>query len=103
MQAPFPRNRPAIRGILGTLALWAASPIITRAQEVPLLVTDLNTATRDASPGGLTVSGGSLYFGATDGLEGAFGGELWKTGGTAPGTVLVKDIAPGPQGRVRTS
>ncbi|XXF75317.1 hypothetical protein P2318_19840 [Myxococcaceae bacterium GXIMD 01537] len=36
--------------------------------------------------------GGTLLFVADDGLHGA---ELWRTDGTAEGTVLVKDIAPG--------
>jgi ELWxxDGT repeat protein len=39
--------------------------------------------------------GGTLFFGADDGTV---GGELWKTDGTEPGTVLVKDIRPGPIG-----
>ncbi|MFL6194291.1 MAG: ELWxxDGT repeat protein [Thermoanaerobaculia bacterium] len=39
-----------------------------------------------------TVLGGRLYFRAAD-LE--HGTELWRTDGTAAGTVMVKDIAPG--------
>jgi ELWxxDGT repeat protein len=35
--------------------------------------------------------GNTLYFPATD----AAGSELWKTNGTAAGTVMVKDIASG--------
>ena len=38
------------------------------------------------------VSGGQLFFAATNGVSGA---ELWKTDGTAAGTVLVKDINSG--------
>jgi len=39
------------------------------------------------------VSAGAVnYFAANDGVN---GGELWKTDGTAAGTVLVKDIRPG--------
>ena len=48
-----------------------------------------------AFPGGITEIiqyNGSLYFNANDGINGA---ELWKSDGTAAGTVLLKDINPG--------
>ena len=40
----------------------------------------------------LTNVGGTLFFTANDGVNGT---ELWKSDGTAAGTVLVKDINPG--------
>jgi ELWxxDGT repeat protein len=43
----------------------------------------------------LRAVGNTLYFTANDGIHGA---ELWKTDGTAEGTVLVKDIRPGTGG-----
>ncbi len=46
-------------------------------------------------PRGLTKVGASLYFAANDGRTGS---ELWKSDGTADGTVLVKDIVPGSDG-----
>jgi ELWxxDGT repeat protein len=48
----------------------------------------------DAPNNGLPMAnvGGTLYFGANDGVNGA---ELWKSDGTAAGTVLVKDATPG--------
>src|SRR5882672_7057292 len=54
-----------------------------------------------ASGGGTGSGGGSctgaagpgLFFAASDGVSGV---ELWKTNGTDVGTVLVKDINPGP-------
>jgi ELWxxDGT repeat protein len=45
--------------------------------------------------GKLTAVGGLLYFTAEDGTHGE---ELWKSDGTAAGTVLLKDIFPGPYG-----
>ncbi|WNG53835.1 HYR domain-containing protein [Archangium gephyra] len=44
-----------------------------------------------AGPGGLAVSGGTLYFSAHDSTAGQ---ELWKSDGTPSGTVRVKDIHP---------
>jgi ELWxxDGT repeat protein len=44
-----------------------------------------------SSPRDLTAVGGTLFFSANDGVHGF---ELWKSDGTAAGTVLVKDINP---------
>jgi ELWxxDGT repeat protein len=44
-------------------------------------------------PSGLTGVGRTLFFSADDGSHGR---ELWKSDGTRAGTVLVKDINPGP-------
>ena len=44
------------------------------------------------TPGNLTNVNGTLFFTANDGTHGY---ELWKSDGTAAGTVLVKDINPG--------
>ena len=44
-----------------------------------------------SSVGSLTVVGGTLFFAATDPVNGR---ELWKTDGTTAGTVLVKDVNP---------
>src|SRR5438552_3475935 len=73
-------------GLLLTVHLGPA-----RAQDVPYLVKDINTATDDSSPDGLTDVNGTLFFVASDPTNGR---ELWKSDGTAAGTVLVKDIDP---------
>jgi ELWxxDGT repeat protein len=48
-----------------------------------------------SSPNNLTNVNGTLFFSANDGVHGP---ELWKSDGTAAGTVLVKDINPGSTG-----
>ena len=50
---------------------------------------------RQLLPADLTNVNGTLYFAATDGAHGV---ELWKSDGTAAGTVMVKDIDPGASG-----
>jgi ELWxxDGT repeat protein len=62
-----------------------------------VLVKDVRAGTASGMSGGssstsLANVGGTLFFSANDGTTGT---ELWKTDGTAAGTVLVKDIKPG--------
>jgi ELWxxDGT repeat protein len=45
-----------------------------------------------SNPQNLTNDNGTLYFSA---FTAQFGTELWKTDGTASGTVMVQDIYPG--------
>ena len=52
--------------------------------------------TGSSYPSDLTNVNGTLFFAANDGTSGV---ELWKSDGTAAGTVLVKDIRPGPAAR----
>jgi ELWxxDGT repeat protein len=52
-------------------------------------------APNSSNPQYLTAVDGTLFFSAIDGVHGA---ELWKSDGTAAGTVLVKDIFPGGSG-----
>ncbi|BBH39037.1 hypothetical protein myaer102_15570 [Microcystis viridis NIES-102] len=57
---------------------------------IPFLVKDINPGS--SNPYDLTAVGNTLFFAASDGVNGR---ELWKSDGTAAGTVLVKDINPG--------
>jgi ELWxxDGT repeat protein len=57
------------------------------------MVKDIDTGSGSSSPSDLTNVNGTLYFSATDD---AHGFELWKSDGTAAGTVMVKDIIGGP-------
>src|SRR5437868_3281191 len=59
---------------------------------VPQMVRDLNVITLASSIGPMASIGDTAFFSADDGIHGA---ELWKSGGTANGTILVKDITPG--------
>ena len=56
------------------------------------LVKDINTGAGNSYPENLTAIGNTLYFSASNGTNGS---ELWKSDGTASGTVLVKDINTG--------
>ena len=59
------------------------------------VVADLNTAPAGSDPQWVTDVNGTAFFAAT--TPGA-STELWKSDGTAAGTVLVKDMAPGSAG-----
>jgi ELWxxDGT repeat protein len=56
---------------------------------------NLHSVPNSSSPQELRDVNGTLYFSANDGENGY---ELWKSDGTADGTVLVKDIRPGANG-----
>ena len=56
------------------------------------MVKDIDPGSSGSVPIDLTNVNGTLYFAANDG---AHGEELWKSDGTAAGTVMVKDIDPG--------
>ena len=57
-----------------------------------MLVKDINPGRDRLQPADMANVGGTLYF---DGRRRHAGEELWKSDGTAAGTVMVKDINPG--------
>ena len=56
------------------------------------MVKDINSGSGSSNPSELTAVGNTLYFAANDGTNGE---ELWKSDGTASGTMMVKDIRSG--------
>src|SRR5437867_4445531 len=54
----------------------------------PALVADINQLSADSNPHSLVNFEGELYFAANDGIH---GNQLWKSNGTADGTVMVTD------------
>ena len=56
------------------------------------MVKNINSGSSNSDPSYLTAVGNTLYFQADDGINGV---ELWKSDGTASGTVMVKNINSG--------
>jgi ELWxxDGT repeat protein len=63
------------------------------------LVKDINPTLADANPQYFVASNGELYFDATDGIHGT---QLWKTNGTAAGTMPATSLVPGAPNAVMT-
>ena len=76
--------------------LWksdgTAAGTVTGQGHLPGLLRALRRSSQQFDPSDLTNVNGTLFFTANDGTH---GDELWKSDGTAAGTVLVKDINPG--------
>jgi ELWxxDGT repeat protein len=58
----------------------------------PHMILDINTWNLPSNPQNIVAVGSTAYFAANDGIH---GNELWKSDGTATGTILAKDIFPG--------
>ena len=83
------------RGYLLCIAILATTVSIAQS---PALLKDIYNFQNNGSITGAanyTQVGTTVFFTAIDGINGF---ELWKTDGTAAGTVMVKDINPGQPG-----
>ena len=56
------------------------------------MVKDIYSGSSSGSPGDFVAIGNTVYFRANDGANGGNNYELWKSDGTASGTMMVKDI-----------
>ena len=61
----------------------------------PYLIKDIVPGPGPSAPDDFTLSGRFTYFRAFDATHGR---EIWRTDGTEAGTMLVRDIIPGPEG-----
>ncbi|MCC6783440.1 MAG: hypothetical protein IT457_11415 [Planctomycetes bacterium] len=83
--------------------LWRTDGTPSGTSLLKDIYTGINSSQPDANAAGRHRSdyklafGGKVYFGAIDATR---GGELWVTDGTPSGTVLLKDLTPGPTGSV---
>jgi len=78
-----------VTAVVIVLSGWLSSR--ANAQAPAVLVKDINTSPFSSNPHGYFTIGSTTFFMASDSLHGK---ELWKTDGTAAGTMLVKDINP---------
>src|SRR6516162_1765072 len=62
---------------------------------LPYLVKDINQTNFLVGPAETVAINSTAFYTANDGIHGT---ELWKSDGTAAGTVLIKDINPGGDG-----
>ena len=75
--------------------LWKSDGTASGTIMVKNINTQMGTSTEyGSSPQHLTLFGNAVYFQANNGINGT---ELWKTDGTASGTVMIKDINTGSQ------
>lgn len=92
INSPFVQN--IVPGFFVAILIVSSAWFTIGMSAQPGLVKDIFPGASDANPSFLTPMNGSLYFSATDSELGPHGTELWKSDGTAAGTVMVKDINP---------
>jgi ELWxxDGT repeat protein len=89
------KRHPSIRSLVAALTIVTATLMASTgsvsAATGPYLVKDINTS-GSSRPAWLTAMGNTLFFVAKGGNKGR---ELWKSDGTSPRTVRVKDIRAG--------
>src|SRR5207237_216091 len=85
------RGWPAIRERGGRGMRRALSVIVGASVVAWLLVLPATGLAARGQDPDVARAGGTLFFGTSDGVHGS---ELWKSDGTAKGTVMVKDINP---------
>ncbi len=81
-------TRLAVATMVVLLIAISAAPVA--ATTAPYLVKNIH-ASGSSEPRSLTAVGNTLFFTADDGVHGR---ELWKSNGTGPGTLMVRDITP---------
>jgi ELWxxDGT repeat protein len=91
------RRQLSRRSVRGHVSSFRSEHLEDRTLLAANLLKDINTTptTSGSSPAGIVDVGGVTYFSAN--VEG-YGEELWKSDGTAAGTVLVRDIRTGSVG-----
>ena len=95
------KMRRSLSGAWGVVAILAIALVTlvpaAGAQTTAVLVKDIFPGSQGSFPLSLTNINGTLFFSANFSGDGVTfdGRELWKSDGTAAGTVLVKDIRPG--------
>ena len=72
--------------------LWRSAPVTPAGLWPTAMVKDIRPGAAGSFAGSFTPIGNTVYFSADDGVSGA---ELWKTDGTANGTVMVRDVRAG--------
>src|SRR5262249_50257921 len=78
--------------ILGLVLVCAPVSLYSQPAHLVKDIVNLPTAA-SSNPGKFTRVGSTIFFAASDSANGT---ELWKTDGTAAGTMLVRDIQLGP-------
>ncbi|MFN0054661.1 MAG: ELWxxDGT repeat protein [Planctomycetales bacterium] len=88
------QRRRVARPRLRERRLWMAETLEARAllSSTPAIVADIMPGSDTSNPQNLLAIGSTTYFTANDGEHGL---ELWKTDGTAAGTMMVKDMNQG--------
>lgn len=95
----FPRGttvvKARIRDMAGTVGAEREILVRVGEEEQAALVKDIAPGPGSSNPSHLIAYQGSLYFTAENALSGV---ELWRSNGTASGTMLATDVRPGSAG-----